>query len=345
MSRLEFLERLSAAPGERRWLVRAGDDPALQVAWIFHDDDGDYLAALERETRPWLGFAHPRVAPVCGIEWLDGRVIIATADDRGPTLLVAAQQLADAPADRERWTVAQIIAIAEGLAAMSRHEPGFIHRRLEPQTMFVDAAGHCRLRAPIAQVTAGRERNYVGQGRVKGSFRWMSPEQVRGQVLTPASDVFALTGNLAAALSDKPLFAGNTDFEVLQAILETSPALSRTFAPGLAEVIALALARSPADRIATPEALAAALRACVPDADDYDACLSDRIAAWWPTAPQVADPDSTSVRCQQHWEHLESSESADIRHCGRCQQHVVLVTSLAAAVPLVGKHCLAYREP
>ncbi len=345
MSRLEFLERLSAKPGEERWLVRAGDDPDLQVAWIFHDDDGDYLAALERDTRPWLEFAHPRVAPIRGIACLDGRIVIATADDRGPTLPVASQQLADAPEDRERWTVAQLIAIADGLAAMGRYAPGFVHRQLEPRQMFVDASGHCRLRAPVAQVTAGRERNYVGQGRVKSSIRWMSPEQLRGQAPTPASDVFALAGILVTALSGKPVFVGSTDFELLQAIMEAPPVPTPTIAPGLDQVIALALAKSPTDRIASPAALAAALRACVADSDDYDACLSDRIAAWWPAAPQVADANATSVRCQQRWEDLASGDSPDIRHCGSCQQHVVRVTSLAAAVPLVGKHCLAYRAP
>ena len=73
------------------------------------------------------------------------------------------------------------------------------------------------MRAPIAMVAQGLRPSYTGRGRAVGSMSSMSPEQCRGLPLTPASDVFALAGNLFAALTGRNPFRRDNDFETLQA--------------------------------------------------------------------------------------------------------------------------------
>jgi serine/threonine protein kinase len=342
---LEFLGRLTATSEGERWLVREPPDGATRIACVISDEDPEWLGLVDRAARPWLGFSHPRVSRLRSKAWLDGRLMLVIDDERGPSYGRAAAVLADAPVDRERWAVAQMITLADALAAMASHEPGFIHRRVEDSQLFVDPTGRARLRAPVGLIGKAPPRGYRGAGRITGTFRYLSPEQCKGLPVTPASDVFSLATNLAVALTGVQPFRGDHDFATLQAIVASPPRPIATHAPGLAGVLARAFAKDPDQRYPDPAAFAAELYECVSDAGDYDAVISDRIAAWWPTSPQAAGPldDFDGPSCRMRWDELVPGEHDEIRHCTSCQQPVVRVRSLAAAVPLAGKHCLSYQ--
>ena len=342
MSKLELIERLSRDSEEQRWLVRVEGHAAPRILWMFLDEDRERLELTERDTRPWSGPLHPRVSQIFEITWRGEALAFVIDDDRGPPFAKAAAQLTD-PVERERWSVAQVIAIAGGLTTMRQRAPGFVHRRLEPDKIFVDAGGHVRLRAPIVMVAQGPRPSYMGRGRVKNLPAWLSPEQCRGLVLTPASDVFALAGNLFAALTGRNPFRRDSDFDTLQAILADAPPPLVTHAPRLAAVIARAFEKEPARRYPDPETFADELSWCVPDAADYDECVSDRIAAWWPTAaPATSLRVLPAERCRMAWDQLRPTGSDDVRHCASCGQDVVRVTSQAAIVSLAGHHCISY---
>lgn len=342
MLKLEYIERLSRSSEEQRWLVRVAGHAAPRIAWLFLDEDRQRLELTAHDTRPWVGPLHPRVSQIFELGWRGEALAFVIDDDRGPSFARAAAQLAD-PIERERWSVAQIIALAGALAAMRQRVPDFVHRRLEPDTIFVDSAGHARLRAPIAMVAQGPRHSYMGRGQVKPIPEWLSQEQCRALVLTPASDVFALAGNLFAALAGRGPFRRDSDFGTLQAIIADAPPPLVTHASGLAAVLARAFEKDPARRYPDPGAFAGELSRCVPDAPDYDECVSDRIAAWWPTAaPAQPPPPLLGERCRMAWEQLHPTGSDGIRHCASCGQDVVRVTSLAAIVSLAGRRCVSY---
>jgi hypothetical protein len=341
VSKLEFVERLSRDSEEQRWLVRVEGHAAPRIMWMFLDEDRERLELTAQGTRPWIGPLHPRVSQIFEIAWHGEALAFVIDDDRGPPFAKAAAQLTD-PVEREQWSVAQVIAIAGGLATMRQRDSGFVHRQLEPGTIFVDAGGHARLRAPIAMVAQGPRPSYTGRGQLTLTPAWLSPEQCRGCVLTPASDVFALAANLFAALTGQNPFHRDTDLGTLQAIIADAPPPLVTHAPGLAAVIARAFEKEPARRYPDPETFAGELLRCVPDAVDYDECVSDRIAAWWPTAaPATPLRVLPGERCRMAWEQLRPTGSDDVRHCASCGQDVVRVTSLAAIVSLSG-HCVSY---
>jgi serine/threonine protein kinase len=360
--RLEFLERLPAAYDEERWLVRAEGAVAPQVAWILSLEDTDFARQFVDESRIWIGFAHARVSRVFGMTWLGNRLVVAVDDDRGPTLASASAHLADRPVERERWTVAQLIAISRGLASMDRYiderfraprrtpatpEQGFVYRALEPDKLFVDVTGHAKLRSPIVERVDRTPRPGMMGGFTpnRAHITYMSPEQCRGKRLTAASDVFALAGNLVFALTGKRPFSSQTDFGLLQAILEQPMPPIATLTPGLDGVLARAFAKAPADRYATPRDFADALEEVVPDAYEYDGAISDLLVEWWPTARPAVGPGGSLLgdRCPRAWNELTQTGGDDIRHCASCDQDVVRVDSLAAVLPLVGKRCMAYK--
>lgn len=346
---MDFVQRLPQWNGwawHERWLVRRGSE--LCSAWLISDEPIEWLREIEGNTAQWIGFAHPRVSRVLERSWLTERVLaFIVDDDRGPSFAEAARLLADAPIDRERWAIAQIITIADALATMARRVPGFVHRRLEPHQIFVDPTGHARLRAPIETITFGRPPTRPGSIEVTRRIDYMSPEQCRGLPISPAGDVFSLAGNLAVALTGRPPFGGQIDdWNGLMTILQQPPAPIPTHAPGLASVLARAFAKEPRDRYPDVAAFGAALYECVPDAGDYDAVISDRIAAWWPSAPQSTGAAELigGPRCRLRWEQLTPTGTDNIRHCASCNRHVLHATSPSEIVPLAGGSCFSYES-
>ena len=337
---MEFLERLEAfGEGEERWLVQSNGEP--HVVWFMSSYDRSRLEDVEAATRPWIGTIHPRVTTLRSIRWHDERLVFETDDDRGPLVETAAGELVD-PIERERWVIAQFIAIADGLATLRSRDKSYVHRQLEPERMYIDIAGRARLRAPIAQLLQGPRPGHMGAAVVMGQPGYMSPEQAAGREVTAASDVFALATNLYEALTGELPFRRDSFMAVLQAILMDPTPPITTHAPGLARVLERAFAKDVKDRYPDPGTFAGELWKCVPDATDYDEVVSDRIVAWRANAPsEPSRQEMFGTKCRMKWDALEP-RTQDIRHCTSCKQDVVRVRSIAAIVPLLGQRCVSY---
>ena len=261
-----------------RWLARMDGEP--RIVRVLHDvDRTDELARIEQITRLWLGPIHPRVATTHATLWRGTRLWIVVDDDRGPPFAEAAAALAD-PDERERWCVAQIIAIADACAALRVRDP-VISPQLDPRALVVDVGGHVRLRAPSAHLVMGRASTRSGPMPDLERMSTLSPEHASGRVPPPAaSDVFALAANLYIALTGRRPFEDENPMQMLVKILTAPVELPALRTPGLDGVLARAFAKDPAARQRDAAALAAELRAVVPDHVEYDHVISDRVVAW-----------------------------------------------------------------
>ncbi len=85
--------------------------------------------------------------------------------------------------------------LAEGLAAI--HACGLVHRDLKPSNVILADDGPRIIDFGIAR--AAEASPMTTAGMVVGTYSYMSPEQLRGEVAGPASDVFALGCALAFA--------------------------------------------------------------------------------------------------------------------------------------------------
>ncbi|MDG4858480.1 serine/threonine-protein kinase [Streptomyces sp. T-3] len=104
---------------------------------------------------------------------------------------------------------ASVRFLAEGLAhaLADIHAAGLIHRDLKPSNVLVTVDGPRVIDFGIARALETlAEGPLTRTGAVIGSPGFMSPEQVRGQRLTPASDVFCLGSVLAFAATGRSPF-------------------------------------------------------------------------------------------------------------------------------------------
>ncbi len=138
--------------------------------------------------------------------------------------------------------------VARGLSAA--HHRGLVHRDLKPDNVVVGPDMRPRILDFGLALPMEEAANRLPA--FEGTPLYASPEQVRGEALGPASDIFSFGCLMFKVLTGRPPFTGETVRQVLEAIANTSPPMLREVAVGVPEdlqALCLAcLAWAPADR-------------------------------------------------------------------------------------------------
>jgi serine/threonine-protein kinase len=143
---------------------------------------------------------------------------------------------------------------------------GVVHRDISAQNLFVTVDGVVKvLDFGIAKATDAK--NKTSTGAMKGTYMYMSPEQLRNEKVDRRSDVWALGIVLWETLAQQHLFKRETEFLTFQAIThEPIPDIQEVrpdVPPLLADTLARALARNRDDRYASARAFGEALAQAV----------------------------------------------------------------------------------
>lgn len=176
------------------------------------------------------------------------------------------------PADVVRFLGAEL---ALGLHALheARDEAGrplgIVHRDVSPTNVLLSRLGEVKL-ADFGIARATQLREQTRSGVRKGTYAYMSPEQVSGKALTVASDQFALASLLAELLTGKRTFDAPTPLETMDAIREGALPELGEVEPGLRAVLLRALEREPAQRYASSREFRSALIGSGPLADELE---------------------------------------------------------------------------
>ena len=257
-------------------------DVAIKVLPAAFAADPDRLARFEQEARAAAALNHPNILAVHDLGQHDGAPFIVTELLEGQSLRETLQGGPVAP----RKAIAYGAAIAQGLAAA--HDRGIVHRDLKPDNVFITADGRVKILdfgvakltqpdAPIGGLTVAPTGAAEGlapataAGMVIGTVGYMSPEQVRGGVADPRSDIFSLGIVLHEMLSGKRPFSGETPADVMSGILKDDPAdlpvTERRIPPALARIVGRCLEKAPPARFQSARDLAFALDALTSPTD------------------------------------------------------------------------------
>src|SRR5262249_48166369 len=126
---------------------------------------------------------------------------------------------------------------------------GIVHCDVSPQNVALSWEGYVKiLDFGVARATFVAAE----KGRLRGKPRYMSPEQTRGDIPTPATDVFALGVVAWELVTGQPLFDGPDVDSILKSIQRLEVPDPRSISPEvpapLAQAILRALGREPGTR-------------------------------------------------------------------------------------------------
>lgn len=278
----DVLPLVQKALGDRYILEREIGRGATARIFLAHDAAGRQVAlkmllpellvdtAAERflrEMRVAARLDHPRIARLLDSGEQGWLVWYAMALVEGPTL--RAHLESHGPLD-----VTEALRLAGDVldALAHAHAHDVVHRDVKPDNIALTADGAVLLDFGIARAigTAGGDR-VTRAGTAVGSPAYMSPEQARGeQELDARSDLYAVGCVLFECLAGTPPFT-HPNPAVLLSLHQTAPvpdlrARRPDVPPALAEAIARALAKTPAERWASATAMREALGPADPGA-------------------------------------------------------------------------------
>jgi serine/threonine protein kinase len=180
-----------------------GDQVAVKVIRADLAMDPEFRARFRREVTVARKVSSRFTAPLIGAD-ADGPVPwLATAYVTGPSL-------ADAVAQRGPLPAASVLELAAGLAegVSAIHSAGVIHRDLKPSNVLLAQDGPRVIDFGIS--VAAETSPLTRTGLLIGSPGYMSPEQVEGREVGPASDIFSLGAVLAFAATGEAPFGNGS---------------------------------------------------------------------------------------------------------------------------------------
>ncbi|MEU6286748.1 LamG-like jellyroll fold domain-containing protein [Streptomyces sp. NPDC046988] len=172
------------------------------------------------------------------------------------TSYIAGPSLERAVAEQGPFDPRAVLALAAGLAEalVSIHAAHLVHRDLKPSNVLLAEDGPRVIDFGI--VRSVDADSITGTGHMAGSPGFMSPEQVNGDEVTWASDVFCLGAVLAFAATGANPFGGGPTPALLYRVVHNAPDVDAVTDPALRALIADCLAKDPARRPTPREILA-----------------------------------------------------------------------------------------
>ncbi|MFI6878573.1 protein kinase [Streptomyces sp. NPDC050400] len=254
MGPYRLLGRLGAGGMGRVYLAdRDGETVAVKVVRPELAELGDFRRRFAREVRVARRVDGRWTAPVLDADTEADVPWVATAYVPGPTLhAVVRGDFGPLPS-----ASAHVLANRMGLALRAIHDAGLVHRDLKPSNVLLTVDGPRVIDFGIAHVLdSTADSLHTPSGTLLGSPEFMSPEQVRGDAVSPASDVFSLGCVLAYAATGRSPFdaADRGTHAVLFHIANEEPELADV-PEALIDLVTDCLAKEPDDRPAVDDVI------------------------------------------------------------------------------------------
>ncbi|WP_067477841.1 serine/threonine-protein kinase [Actinomadura hibisca] len=209
-------------------------------------------------------------APVLDAELENEPLYVVTEYIEGPSLERAVAERGPLPgSDLEGLAV----GVATALAAI--HGAGIVHRDLKPANVLLSATGPRVIDFGIARALDAAE-GPTRTGQLVGTPNYLPPELLRGEPITPASDVFSWGCVVGYAGTGRAPFAGNTVPEIFYRVAHEPPKLD-DLDPSLRALVGAALDKDPRNRPSVQELLAR----LVGTAEPNPAQLAETVQAQW----------------------------------------------------------------
>ncbi len=219
---------------------------------------GQAGARFLREARAVARLSHPNIMTLYDVgregewhflvlEYIPGQDLHAAMIERGGPLPV-------------HQALQAIRGALQGLAYA--HGQGIVHRDIKPENIMVAPSGQVKV-TDFGLALARGDVRLTQEGMIVGTVLYLAPEVVSGAPADGLSDLYAIGAVLYELLTGRPPFASDDPLAIISQILHTpvTPprALGLSIPSELERVVLRLLAKDPADRYASAEAVLAAL--------------------------------------------------------------------------------------
>jgi serine/threonine protein kinase len=214
-----------------------------------------------REIKVLASLHHPNIAELRTALTIGNQLVMIMEYVEGTTLASRLQQGDMRYADA-------LACFDQVLAALScAHSQRIVHRDIKPANIMLAPYGIVKL-MDFGIARSGNDMGLTMTGTTLGSVAYMSPEQVRCEPLDGRSDLYSVGVSLYETITGQRPYVSDNNFEVMQAHLQVPPTppidLKPDVPPGLNQLILMAMAKNPAQRFQTADAMRGALRSVAP---------------------------------------------------------------------------------
>jgi serine/threonine protein kinase len=235
---------------------------AMKVLLPDLSDQKDLADRFLREIKVLASLHHPNIAELRTALTIENQLIMIMEYVEGSTL---ASRLLQSPV---RYADA-LSYFDQVLAALGcAHAHNIVHRDIKPANIMLTPQGTVKL-MDFGIARSGTDHGLTMTGTTLGSVAYMSPEQVRCEPLDGRSDLYSVGVSLYETITGQRPYVSENNFEIMQAHLQIPPTPPIDLKPDipltLSELILMAMAKDPAQRFQTAEALRAALASVAPE--------------------------------------------------------------------------------
>jgi eukaryotic-like serine/threonine-protein kinase len=274
---LSLPDRLTTALADRYRIERELGQGGMATVYLAHDVRHDRKVAVKilhpelaavlgperflTEMRVTANLQHPHILPLFDSGTVDGQLFYVMPLVEGESLRDRLTRERQLPIDD---AIRITIEVANALDYAHRHQ--VVHRDIKPENILLHDGSALVADFGIAlAVSNAGDKRLTQTGLSLGTPHYMSPEQATGdKAVDGRTDIYSLGCVLFEMLTGEPPFSGpSTQAIVAKVLTEPVPGVrSRrpTVSPGIEAVVHKAVQKLPADRYATPQAFAQALR-------------------------------------------------------------------------------------
>lgn len=248
----ELIRKLGAGAMGVVWLAKQANlDRLVAIKFLAPhvSKNKQFVEQLQREAALQAQLIHENIVTVLHFE----------RNRRGDWFLVMeyvdGETVADRIKARRRLAERDAVRIARQAARglKEAHAKGFIHRDIKPRNLMIDRNDVVKVAdLGLARAASDSKADSIEKGKVFGTPYYISPEQIRAQPVTPATDFYALGATLYQMLTGRLPFEGTNPTQVMQQHLrepltppdQVNPSLSN----GISMVVEMMMAKDPKER-------------------------------------------------------------------------------------------------
>ena len=209
---------------------------AIKILPAEFAQDAQLRVRFDREARAISSLNHPHICTLHDVGHDNGLHFLVMELIDGESL---ADKLSRGPLSPEQ-TLRYGAQIATALDAA--HRQGVIHRDLKPGNIMITKSGAklldfglAKAREPVGDTSnshlATQQKPITEQGKVLGTFQYMSPEQLEGLEVDARTDIFALGAVLYEMATGRRAFQAATKTSLITAIMTSQPEPISSIAP------------------------------------------------------------------------------------------------------------------